>query len=369
MLSKMANNSTIKKLIILLVVFALLFGVSTKYFFKTFINDSDETIKYKENSIITYIVKLKENDYYETNRLPQGMNYIANLIDEIELTYDYMFSTSELVKYDMSYSIEAITRVYSEDKKNILYEKKETLLEPVKVSRNEIADYNFKQDINIDYNHYNDFVKGFKSLYGLSSDSDLSIVLRVESIGRNEKFQNPIELDSESIIKIPLSERTINISFDNDNISNDGIITEKRLFNKDSIFSLIIFIVTFICSIVVIVFVFKIFLSILKGRSKYDIMLSRILKENDSIIANVQNGVNLSNYQVINISSFEELRDVHDNIGSPILFSETIVGKVSLFYIINDNIMYKYLLNIDDLEKKEIVQTNGGVNEEEKNNQ
>ena len=139
------------------------------------------------------------------------------------------------------------------------------------------------------------------------------------------------------------------------------------MFNQDSILSLIIFIVTFICSIVAVIYSFKFVLSILKGKSKYDIMLSRILKENDSIIANVKENANLVNYQVINISSFEELRDVHDNIGSPILFSEIVPGKVSIFYIINENVMYKFLLNSDELEKKS-VQINGGVNEEAKNN-
>ncbi len=324
MFSKEAKNNTTIKLIMSLVVFAVLFGISTKYFFKSFINGSEETLSYKESGNGIYIVKLKENDYYDTNRLPQGMSYIAGLIDEIELTFDYIFSASDLVKYNMTYSIDAITRVYSEDKKTVLFEKKETLLDNVIVNKTDIADYNFKKDININYDYYNDFAKEFKSKYGITSDSDLSVVLSVSGTGTNEKFEKPIEIDSKSIVKIPLTERTINISFENDNISNDGVISKKRMFNQDSI----IFIVTFICSIVAVVFAFKYIIVILKGKSKYNIMLSRILKENDSIIANVKDNVNLVNYQVINISSFEELRDVHDNIGSPILFSEISTNKV-----------------------------------------
>ncbi len=365
MFSKKIELNASTKLILALVVFALLFGISTRCFLKAFVYNSGEVITYNEKSEATYFVKLKENDYYETNRLPQGMSYIAGLIDEIELTYDYKFSVSELAKYDMYYTIDAIVKVYSDDKKTVLYEKKEPLLDAVTVYKDKVADYSFSQDISIDYDKYNEFAKEFKSRYGLTSDSDVSVVLNVVSKSTNDKFKKPITLDSKSLVRIPLTERTINISFEDDNISNRGTVVKKKLFSKSFIISFLLFIISFTGSIFVGIYIVKNGLSLFKGKSKYELVLSRILKENDSIIANVKDTADITNHQVIDISSFEELRDVHDNIGSPILYSEIDPGKTALFYIINEDILYRYLLNSADLIEK-TIETNGGVNEEKK---
>ena len=364
MFKKVLNNfGNVKiKLIILLVVFAVLISVSIKNFFITFINDSDSTIKYKETSTSNYIVKLKPNNFYDSSILPEGMSYIANLIDEIDLTFNYLFSVTEIVNYNVEYSVDAITRVYSEDGKTVLYEKIERIVDPVKVNNINIADYSFKKDVVIDYDYYNDFVKKFKSSYGLTSTSDLSIILNVTGTGVSDNFQNPIKINSKSIVKVPLSERTVNISFNADNIFNDGTITEKRFFNGKSVVSLVIFLITSFASIISVIFIIKYALSLVKGKTPYDLELNKILKENDSIIANIKTDINLSNFQIVNIQSFEELRDVHDNIGFPILFYELITGRESHFYIIKDNMVYYYVLKIDNLE------LNGGVNNGQRNN-
>lgn len=52
------------------------------------------------------------------------------------------------------------------------------------------------------------------------------------------------------------------------------------------------------------------------------------------------------------VSSFEELLDVHDNIGSPILYKEVIPGKVSHFVLVNEDIMYQYVLSDSELDGK-----------------
>ena len=334
------------KLILLIIIFVLFFVVALNSFVKVFISPSEDKIVCKEKSLATYSVSLKQNIFYESEKLPQGMNYIASLIDKIELSFDYLLSSSDLINYEGEYSIDAITRVYSENGNNVLFEKKETLVEPVKITKEKIADNSFKEDVIIDYEHFNDFAKKFKSSYFLTSDSDLSIVLNVHSKAKNRGYKGEIEFDSNSVVVIPLTEKTINISIDSNNIDNEKTLTRKNM--KAYIIDIVVFALTLAISICLLYNLIKISISILKEKSKYEIQLNRILKENDSIVANIVNNINFDAYKIINTSSFEELRDVHDNLGIPILFRESIKGKLAYFYIINDQILYQFVLKDED---------------------
>ena len=61
------------------------------FFIKIFIIKTDNYLSYSENSSADYKVNLKKNDYYEVDKLPSGMNYIASLIDSIDVNFDYIF--------------------------------------------------------------------------------------------------------------------------------------------------------------------------------------------------------------------------------------------------------------------------------------
>ena len=96
----------------------------------------------------------------------------------------------------------------------------------------------------------------------------------------------------------------------------------------------------------------RLIIKIYKSRSNYDKTLRKILKEYDSIITNAENILDESDYKVLNLSSFDELRDAHDNLGSPIIYNELIPGKLSCFSIIDDNLLYKYTLDAKNLKEK-----------------
>ena len=51
------------------------------------------TLSYKENSNINYLVYLKPNDYYiDQPYLSKGMQYIASLIDYVDVNFNYNFT-------------------------------------------------------------------------------------------------------------------------------------------------------------------------------------------------------------------------------------------------------------------------------------
>ena len=327
-------------LVLLLTCFVVIF------YMRTFVFKSKSSLMYKESSTVDYMVNLKDNDYYDKKSLPAGMNYIANLIKNINVVFDYNFISSEELKYKTTYSVDAIIKVYDDtDKKEVLYEKKEQLVKDKTINKDNLKHNDFRQNLDVDYQHFNNFVKSFKSSYALTSSSDLTIVLNVETHAESEKFTNKINLNSSSSLTIPLTEQTLNIKIDSNDINNYKTIYEDRGVKDLNVKYLVGFVLSVLLDIYFIVLSIKILYLIIKERSKYDITLKKLLKDYDSIIGNVKNSVDETGYKVLNMLSFEELRDIHDNLGTPIIYNEIKAHKLSEFVIIHDNIIYKYTLD------------------------
>lgn len=343
--------SSKKYSIVLYTCLILLLGCfSVVFYMQTFIFKSQSSLMYKEKSIANYTVNLKNNDYYDKNSLSSGMSYIASLIKNIDVTFDYNFISSEELKYKTTYSVDAITRVYDDtDKKEVLYEKTEKLVKDKTISKDKLMHNDFSQNVVIDYQHFNDFVKSFKTSYGLTSSSDLTIMLNVKTNAESDKFSNKIDIDSTSSLVIPLTEQTINIKMDSNDIDNYKTIYEDRGFKDLNIKYLVAFILSILLELFFVISLIKAIVSVLKERSKYDIILKKLLKDYDSIIGNAQNKIDETGYKVLNMSSFEELRDIHDNLGTPIIYNELKEHKFAEFVIVNDNIIYKYILDEKDV--------------------
>lgn len=350
--NKMVSSKKSFQIIYYLCLIGIFSCLLLLFFIKTFVSRDVPSLNYKESSTVDYSVKLKDNDYYETNTLPSGMDYIASLIDSINLKFDYTFTTNSDIDYNASYYIEAITRVYGKDNKNVLYEKKETLVPLEEISKKGIKANNFFKEVNIDYDHFNTFVKDFKASYFLNYDSDVTIVLHVNTKGVSSSFKNSIDSDGIALVVIPLTEQTINVTIDSKNINNTGSVTSNDFWGNINYIYFAGCIVSLVFDIYFIYRLILLFVKSYKTASEYDKILKRILRDYDSIIANSINVIDESGYQVINLSSFDELRDVHDNMGIPIIFNEVIVGKLSYFTIIDGDLLYRFSLDSSDLQKK-----------------
>lgn len=309
-----------------------------------FIYRNKNYLSYSENTNVDYKVNLKKNNYYQVDKLPSGMTYIANLIDNIEVNFNYLFESTKPVDYDSTYYVEAITRVYGDKTKStILFEKSEVLLDNVKVNKSAIRKQEIDEKIKVDYAHFNQFVLDFKTDYALSSESEVIIVLHVKSDASNSNYGS-VNQDSKASLRIPLTLQTIGIKIDKDNINNNKVLFEKFNINNDNMLYVIGF---FVCSILDIILMLCLIFKFIKSSKRVSFYVkekNRILKEYDLIIANVTSEIDTSNYQLINVESFSELVDIHDNIGVPILYYEEKKDNLCYFSIIKDNVLYRYKL-------------------------
>jgi hypothetical protein len=343
-------SSTTFKVIFNICLIILITSIVFVFFVKIFIIKTDNYLSYSETSSADYKVNLKKNDYYEVDKLPSGMNYIASLIDTIDVNFDYLFESSKVVDYDSTYYIEAITRVYGDrEKSSILFEKKEILKEETKISKQDIVTNSFKESVTVDYDHFNKFVNDFKSDYALSTGSDVTIILHVNSEGTNKEYEGKIKLDSKASIVIPLSEQTINIKINKNDINTHDVLLEKLGLKNVNILQLTILIVFTIIDIYLIYKVLSKLLKYLGNITEYEKKRNKILKEYDSIIVNTGSDVDISKYQIVDVLGFNELVDVHDNLGNPILYYEIIPNRICCFSIVKDRILYRYTLNSEKM--------------------
>ena len=305
--------------------------------------NSSDSVSYNEIGDVDYRVYLKENDYYDESYLDAGMQYIASLINTINVDFNYEVHTTEELDYHYNYEITANLVVTDRNNSSrVLYERPETLVSNKTV---QVTDNNFviNEDIDIDYDEYNDYVNAFKSDYALNVDSNLVITLSVTTVGDYEPTGDELNLDNEISITIPLSQQTIDIAMQTeDNIDNNGVIsnvTESGITSPVSFIAGIIFDLLGIALFGVAIYIY------LSNNPKdiYETEVNKILKNYDRLIVTSKRpNINENEFQkVIRVTSIEELIDAYETTKQPIIYYEVIPKEKSYFVIISGDILYK----------------------------
>ena len=336
----------------LICVFCIFMSIK---FLTTALIKSNLSVSVNSGSNIDYKVHLKENSYYEKSVLDSDMKYIASLIDYIDTNINYKITSTDKMDYDLTYYIDATTRVYGDAAKtSALFEKKMTLLEEQKVNKKNVDSINIKENLKINYNEFNMLIASFKTSYDLNSTSDVSIVLHVKVHGRSGTIDKDLDFSDEAKLVIPLTEQTVDVEIykkpaDTYNVINND---KKNIFKniKDILLALAFALI----GIILLIKIMKLLnLAEKPKNAEYKKTLKKILRDYDLIIANVENSIDESKYEIVNISSFSELKDVHDNIGNPILFKENEKKNESTFVLVNENFMYKYVLSAEKEKTKD----------------
>lgn len=310
---------------------------------------ASKTIQYNETSNLDYRVYLKENNFYDTDYLGKNKVYIANLIDNIEINFRYNYNIVEPANVDFTYNVVAKLTIADGSGKNNYYEKEYVLLANKTASIKNNTFYNLNEKVKIDYSYYNSLANSFKQQYGVDTTSNLTVYLKVNKKTDIANASNAYE-NSTMYVKIPLSEKAINIELNYRDINNSNYIIQGVDSKTDNI----IFGVLSVLSIIVaLVFAIKIIrlLTLLRGKkSIYDKYVEKILNEYDRLIVENGTGPDTKNNKVIKISRFEELLDVRDNLKLPIMYYVITKHTKCCFYIKHNDDLYLMTIKAVDLE-------------------
>ena len=310
---------------------------------------ASKTIQYNETSNLDYRVYLKENNFYDTDYLGKNKVYIANLIDNIEINFRYNYNIVEPVNVDFNYNVVAKLTIADGSGKNNYYEKEYVLLSNKKASIKNGTFYHLNEKVKIDYSYYNSLANSFKQQYGVDTSSNLTVYLKVNKKTDIENATNASE-NSTMYVKIPLSEKAINIELNYQDINNSNYIIQGIDSKTDNIIFGVLSVISIIGSLVFAIQMIRLLTLLRVKKSIYDKYVEKILNEYDRLIVENGTGPDTKNNKVIKISRFEELLDVRDNLKLPIMYYVITKHTKCCFYIKHNDDLYLMTIKAIDSE-------------------
>ena len=347
---KVKKNRKIKLLInFLAFIFFVVLG--TILLNKSLSYEKTEIIKYNEESNLDYKVYLLKNEFYEEEYLGKDMLYVASLIDKIHLDFKYKFKLQANETINFDYKIYGKLSITNDQATKAYFEKTYTIMDSKNVTMNNTNEQDILESIDIDYQYYNSLANSFKNSYGIDTDSNLTVYMVID---KKNTPDSDFVLDSSSMlnIKIPLSEKSVNIELDYNDINNTSNIEKEKEIEPSNIILLFISMILIILAITRAVKMVRLINSLMNKKSKYDKYISKILKEYDRLIAESATLLSFDNKEIIKVNKFTELLDIHDNLQLPVMYYEVKEHELSYFYISHNDIIYLLELKSEIINKE-----------------
>ncbi len=312
--------------------------------------DKEELYSYNYNSNLSYKVYLKNNNFFASSYLGMNKQYIVSLIDHIEVDTKYNLQASKELDYSYSYQIVATTKglYQNTDGKDVeVWTKTYPIVNPTNKSGSG-STISISENVNLDYNKYNEIMTDFRNQFGLSVDARVDLSMKINiTAGLKGESEKGLQTDSKMTLEIPLLQQTINIK---PNYVNSGSDTIYRNVNSSAEMNFPLLVtgcIVLVVSLYTLVVLVKSLLVVTR-KSEYVLAFNKILKEYAEIIAETHNLPDFDNYDVINIKNFNDLVDVEEELHSPILCFEVKENVECIFVIINNNTAYKFTLRESD---------------------
>jgi len=348
--SKRMYISYTSRVIICAVVFTLLFVVGTVLLNSSFSVKEAEVTNYSEQGNLDYKVYLKPNDFYETEYLGKGMYYIASLIENIDITFNYQFIIDNEINMDLGYRVYANLRITDSSESNIFFEKKYELKPRKEVKLKEEKQYFLTEKIEIDYDYYNKIANDFKSVYGLDATSNLIVYMEFDKNITDLENKGLLNNSSEMSVKVPLSQKSLDISMNDTGINKTDKIIGKKTMTFDNISLAIIALVLYLVGVIVLIKLLKLLSLLSVRKTVYDKYVERILKEYDRLIVETTSHESFEGKNIIKIQKIEELLDARDSLKLPIIYRSIVKHQKCYFYIKQENNIYLMVVKATDLE-------------------
>lgn len=296
-----------------------------------------KSLTYTKTSNLNYVTYLKNSSEPKTD----AFNFVGNLIDYFSLDYSYNVTADDKIKYELTYSINAELEVYDRENNDKPIEKKSyEILKETKLKGNSQV---IKVDIfnqKVVYDTYNKIVQEWKK--EISPEAKLRLFINVNWNGHSDSLGKDISLSNKETVEfiIPVSQRTIKI--ETPTISNK--LENNQPYTRTTKSSLpwwyiLIILSTLLVFIIIVINLFSIIFTS-KNKSKYDQKVSKILREFDRAITEAKGAfVKTDDANYVEVKSFMELLDVHDNVNEPIIYYKN-SEDLSVFVVKNVHDIY-----------------------------
>ncbi len=334
------------KLFLLIILLSLTIFLSYMSFKNAFSSTNNtNVINYNEKGIADYTVYLKDNTHFDSDILPSGMEYVANIIDTVKMNFNYEIHTTEKLNFNYDYTIDAQLVIKKHNEEGILDTKNYNLV--TSDGKDSTKDLFINEVVEINYDDYNAIVNDFKNQYGVSIDSYLVVSLNVSTVGSNNDLDKDLVSDNIMSINVPLSEQTVNVEIPTDTIDNVSYITDYDNVQITNPLFFGLMVMLGLVALIILFIIFKVLYKLFYNGDIYDRTIKKYLREYDRlIVTSRQPDLDEESFaNKIRVMSIEELIDAHDSTGSPIIYYEVIPNEKSYFVIIDNSTIYKLTIS------------------------
>ena len=350
-----------KMLIMLLLTLVAMFSLISLSFGVGYIQYSKEVyIEYSEKSDVDYKVFLKPNSFYEEEYLEKGHSYVATLINNIKIDFAYAIEMSiENIDYEYTYWVDTQLEIIDRKSNKPIYNPTEVLVEKTTKKQNSSEKLSINNSIDIEYDKYNFIASEFNEVYQLKDTANNLIVsMHVDVTSKSDEFND--NTNNSHIIKlvIPLTQQTIDVTLSTSVPNSKSKVLackniEKETLNKNG---LIVFSIIDALTIIGLFF----FAYVTRNTDiNYTIKVNKLVSAYKSYIQKINNEFDVTGYQQLYVSTFNEMLDIRDTIQTPILMFENNDQTMTTFLIATCNkILYTFEIKVEDFDelyKQEVV--------------
>lgn len=308
-------------------------------------------IGYNESGSADYKVQYIESEEYG-DWIEDGQSYISALVSQFLVQFDYELNMdAENVDYEYSYKVGAQLMITDRNNKLPIYAPIDDIVEEKSFTQSSNKKLAISENVFVDFAKYNRKAQDFISFYGLTDvTSSLIVKMSVNVIGDCEEFEENSKNSYFVALNIPLTQTTFNVSVTESAPSDSKVLARESSINQN-IFAIIAKSAGFADILLIAILIIFIY-STRNEDINYTIKVKKIVSAYKSFIQKINNRFDEAGYQLLMVSSFNEMLDIRDTIQSPILMNENEDMTLTRFYIpTNTKILYVFEIKVDNYDE------------------
>ena len=322
--------------------------LSYSCFMQSFSKETKESLDYEISTDLKYNVVLFENPLGIKNDGNTDSN-LSELVNDISNDIHYEYRTNNEVDTEISYYVDVKMVLEDAETKEVFYTNTYPLIDKVTKTIRNSKLAKFDQNIQLDYDFYNDKAKEMEQLAKGEVTGKLVLKMYVTLNTKYDKFAKDVKKEDVVEVNVPLLSNQVTSKLVSEPSKEDRYEEKAKpeLVNESMLYSgvaLLILDTMFLLS--AISFMFR----ATPKKSKYCKLRDGLLDEYDSIIVTARKMPDIKGKNLIDCYSFSELVDAQKILEKPIIYYEIVKDQKCTFFIIGDDDIYEYTLKECDIE-------------------
>jgi hypothetical protein len=305
---------------------------------------------YNQKANIFYRVFVKPNILYDESTIAAGNVYITQLINYINVFFEYNFQGQADAQIQGDYEVVAVMEGYkNEDQSYQSIWKRQWVIVPKTNFESNGTSVSLQKEVPLDFNQYNHFAQQVIKDTKINSEIKMTVFLNVHLKGNTA--QGSIEENMSPSMVIPLNTNYFKIGGTLSEQKPGSIDETKRI--KAPLDSMKVILYSVLTSILLSVLVFLIFFTVGKGLSDpLEKEFRKILKKHGNRFVALNSKTTFSNENVNQLKCMDDLVRLADEIGKPILYKHsTNLEDMVKFYVLDNEQVY--VLDLKNVQRKE----------------